>query len=202
MSPPALAPAQQSVMPQPAKQESVMPSPVPKQESATPATVPAQQRTNMPTQTIDINSYVNKVRGIYNKYSSSSSSKEYDNSFDATSEIEAIVEKIKIQANNVSFAGKQDAITAILEIGLEMIQEDGSTLASEIRKSYSWYGLGNAIDHIVDTLAAEEISVLQEDGALAKDLNELRESAAEYAIDAELDDPYNKLTGESDGEDE
>lgn len=156
----------------------------------------------MPTQTIDINAYTNKVRGIYNQYSSSSSSKEYDNPFDATSEIEAVIEKIKKQTNNLSFAGKQDAITAILEIGLEMIQEDGSTLASEIRKSYSWYGVGNAIDHIVDTMTPDELHVLQEDDSLAKDVDQLRQAAAEYGINAGLDDPFNKLHGASDGEDE
>lgn len=176
------------------KQEPVRPSPALKQECTTPA--PA------PTQTIDIEAYTNKVRGIYNKYSSSSSSKEYDNSFDATSEIEAVVGKIKKQVNNLSFAGKQDAITAILEIGLEMLLQDGSTLASEIRKSYSWYGVGNAIDHIVDTLTPDELHELQTDGQMANDVDQLRQAAAEYAIDVELDDPFNKLDGRSHGEEE
>jgi hypothetical protein len=133
----------------------------------------------MPTQTIDVSAYVNIMRGIHNKYSSIFSSKEYDNSFDATSEVEAVVEKIKKQANNTSFASRQDAIIAILEIGLEMIQEDGSTFALENRKSYSWYGVGNAIDHIVDTLTLDELHVLQEDRGLAKDLDQVRQSTAE-----------------------
>jgi hypothetical protein len=111
------------------------------------------------------------------------------------------VEKIKKQANNLSFAGKQDAITAILEIGLEMIQEDGSTLASGIRMSYSWYGVGNAIDHIVDTLTPDELHVLQENGGLARDLDQVRQSTAEYGRDAGLDDPFTKLDGASGRED-
>ena len=78
--------------------------------------MPAQQSATMPTQDIDFNAYSDKVRRIYDKYSSSSSSKEHDNAFDATSEIEAIVKTITKQAYNVSFAGKQDAMNTIVEI--------------------------------------------------------------------------------------
>ena len=151
----------------------------------------------MPTQTIDFDVYIGKVRGIYNKYSSSSS-KEYDNSFDATAEIETIVTKIKTQAKNVSFAGKQDAINAIAEIASEMLEEGGSTLSSEIRKGYYWGSAGDAIEEIIHTLTPEEISILQEDGDLAKELQQLSESAAEYALDIELGDAIEKISGESD----
>lgn len=72
----------------------------------------------MQTQTVNFNAYVDKAHRVYDKYSSSSSSEEYDNSFDATSGLQAIVETIRAQAYKVSFAGKQDATNAIAEIAL------------------------------------------------------------------------------------
>jgi hypothetical protein len=46
-----------------------------------PMPAPAQQPPAMPAQIIDFDMYVAKMRGVYNRYSSSASSKEYDNSF-------------------------------------------------------------------------------------------------------------------------
>jgi hypothetical protein len=90
--------------------------------------------------------------------------------FDATSEIEGIVKTIEKLALSVNLAGKQDATNAILEVGSEMLGEGGSTLSSEIRKGYYWQTLGDAIERIIDSLAPEEMSVLQEDGESAKEV--------------------------------
>lgn len=168
-----------------------------------PPPAPAQQSTAIPLQTIDFNTYVDKVHNVYNKYSSSSSSEEYNNSFDATSEIEAIVKTIRAQAFKVSFAGKQDAINAIAEIALEILDDGGSTLSSEIRKGFYWESAGDAIERIIDGLSREEILVLRRDGDLVRELDGLKESAAGFGLDVGLDGAMMKITGSaSDGEEE
>lgn len=121
----------------------------------------------MPTQTIDFDNYIDKVRKLYDKYSSGSSSKEYDNAMDATGDIEHIVKTIRKQASKVAFEGKQDAMSAITEIALEMLEEGGSTLSSEIRKGYDWATVGNAIEGILDQLSSEEVALLREHGEIA-----------------------------------
>ena len=195
-------PMNASAIPTPA-QHMPMPPPAPAQPAVIPLPVPAQQPATMPPQTINFNAYVDKARRVYDKYSSSSSSEEYENSFDATSELQAIVKTIRAQAYKVSFAGKQDAINAIAEIALEMLDEGGSTLSSEIRKGFYWDSAGDAIERIIDSHSPKEISILQQDGDLVKELDGLKESAAEYALDVGLDGAIEKLTGSvSDGEEE
>jgi len=150
--------------------------------------MPAQQRPTVPTQTIDFNAYISNVRRVYNKYSGGSSRQEYDKASDAIDEIEAIVKTIRAQSNKVSFAGKQDAISAIADIAWVMLEEGGSELASEIQKSFYWGSIGDAVEGIVDSLSPEEIAILQEDGELMKQLLELSQgAAAEHAIDIGLD---------------
>ena len=122
----------------------------------------------MQTQTVNFNAYVDKAHRVYDKYSSGSSSEEYDNSFDATSELQATVETIRAQAYKVSFAEKQDAMNAIAEIALEMLEEGGSTLSSEIRKGFYWDSAGDAIEPIIDRLSPEEISILQQVGGFSE----------------------------------
>lgn len=51
-----------------------------------------------------------------------------------------------------------------------MLEEGGSTLASEIRKGFYWQSAGDAIERIIDSLSPEEVSILQQDGDLMKDL--------------------------------
>ena len=128
------------------------------------------------------------MRRVYNKYSGGSSRQEYDKASDAIDEIEAIVKTIRAQFNKVSFAGKQDAISAIADIAWVMLEEGGSELASEIQKSFYWGSIGDAVEGIVDSLSPEEIAILQEDGELMKQLLELSQgAAAEHAIDIGLD---------------
>jgi hypothetical protein len=148
--------------------------------------MPAQQQANMlppvrapqpapkPYQNVDFDSYTQRISKIYNKYSSSSGSKKYDNSFHATADIAAIIKTIEDKVPHVSFSGKQDAMSAIVDIALEMLESDASTLASKIRKSYYWHSIGGTLNRIIDGLSPEEISALQEDGTIAKDLEQLK----------------------------
>lgn len=145
---------------------------------------------------------MNVVRKVYDKYSSSSSSKEYDNASDAIEEIEAIVKMIKNQASKASFAGKQDAMDTIVEIASEVLEEGGSTLDSEIRKSFDWSAVGGAIESILGHLSPAEIEVLQQDGELAMELRQLAEGARDYALEPDLEESIAKLSKPSDGGDE
>lgn len=90
---------------------------------------------------------------------------------------------IRAQAYKVSFAGKQDVINAIAEIALEMLEEGGSTLSSEIREDFYWDNAGDAIERIIESLAPEEISILRQDGDLVKESGGLKENATEYGLD-------------------
>ena len=110
-------PMNASAVPMPPQHMAIPPS-APAQQAVVPPSAPAQQPTTMQTQTIDSNACFDKAHRVYDKYSSSSSSEKYDNSFDATSELQAIVKTIRAQAYKVSFAGKQDAMNAIAEIAL------------------------------------------------------------------------------------
>jgi hypothetical protein len=156
--------------------------------------VTAQQTAPKPVQIIDFKSYIDKVLKIYDKYSSSSCSKEYDNAFDATDDIKTIIRTISKQASNVSFAGKQDAMITIVEICLEMLAEGGSTLSSEIRKGFYWTMVGNNIEIVLDSLSEDEMYTLQEDGGVAENLRLLKENAEEYALDPWLDGAIERLS--------
>ena len=162
---------------------------------------PVQQRATMPTQMIDFTSYIENVRKIYRKYSSSSGSKEYDNASDATDEIQDILKSIKRQARNVTFGDKQDAISTIIDIAHEVL-DGGSTLGSEIRKTSSMLDVSGAIEGILDYLTAEETAILQADGALAEDLQRLSAGADDYALDLDLTGAIERLSAESDDEED
>jgi hypothetical protein len=164
-----------------------------------PPPIPAPQRAPKPYQHVDFNACIKRVRKIYDKYSSGSGGKEYANASHTIREIEAIIHKIRDQVPHVSFAGKQDAMNAIVDIAVEMLESTRSTLAHEIRKSYYWHTLGDAIERIIDRLSPEEIAILQEDGTLANELCQLKESADD---DLCLDGAIDKLSGASDEEDE
>lgn len=88
---------------------------------------------------------------IYSKYSSGASSKEYENAPQAQSEIEKTIKAIRTLALRLSFAGKQAAMIAIVDIAFKMLDE-GSTLSHEIRKNFRWMDIGDAIEKILDQL--------------------------------------------------
>lgn len=108
-----------------------------------PPSIQPQERSTAPSKIINFDNYITKVRKIYDKYSSSSGGMEYKKSGSAIKEIEAIIDTIKGQVPHVSFARKQDALNAIVDISLEMLESTRSTLAHEIRKSYYFPRLGD-----------------------------------------------------------
>jgi len=80
------------------------------------------------------------VRKIYNKYSSSSSSKEYEKSFDARAGIEKVIEAVKDQVSeDTAFGTKQNAVYVLLDIVEEILEGDDSTLGSEVRKIFDYW---------------------------------------------------------------
>lgn len=167
-----------------------------------PPSIQPQERSTAPSKIINFDNYITKVRKIYDKYSSSSGGMEYKKSGSAIKEIEAIIDTIKGQVPHVSFARKQDALNAIVDISLEMLESTRSTLAHEIRKSYYFPRLGDTIERIIDGLSRQEIAILQGDGALFNELYSCNETAEEYALDMCLDGAIEKLTnGLSDEED-
>jgi hypothetical protein len=166
--------------------------------------MPAAQLAPKPYQNVDFDSYTQKISKIYNKYSSSSGSKEYDNAGYADEEIQAVISAIEAKVPHVSFSGKQDAINAIIEITLEVAESDGSTLESEVRKSYYWGAIDDTINRIIDGFSPEEITILQEDGNMAKELEQLKWSVDEWV--SRGDDLFvkaiEKVTGAPEEEDE
>lgn len=167
----------------------------------------AQRSAPAPAQTIDFRRYVDKVDKVYDKYSSSSCSKEYDNAFDAVDDIDKIVKTIRKVADKVSFAGKQDAISAIIDIALAVVATEGSKLASQIRKNSGMIDFAAAIIGIVDQCSADEIDILQRGEELAQELHELADNADRYCLDLELGPCLERIGGalymtdESDSED-
>lgn len=83
---------------------------------------------------------------------------------------------------------------AIVDISLMMLESTCSTLAREIRKSYCFPALGDAIERIIDRLSRDEIYILQEDGNLVNELEQCRETAEDYALDMCLDGAIENLT--------
>jgi hypothetical protein len=67
------------------------------------------------------------------------------------------------KAPKASFAGKQNAINAIVDIALEILKECGSTLAHETSKNYYWHTVADAIDGLLDYLSPEETTISQAD---------------------------------------
>lgn len=127
---------------------------------------------------------------------------EYKNSGPAVKEIEAMVNTIKKQVQIVSFAGKRDALSTLVDISLEMLESTRSTLAHEIRKSYYFPSLDDTVERIIDRLSKKEVYILQEDGELVNELEQCREIAKDYALDMCSDGAIEKLTdGLSDEED-
>jgi hypothetical protein len=149
---------------------------------------------------------LNQVQDVYSHYSSSSGSKEYDNSFDATEEIEEIVKTVRDSVTpDAPFSEKVRAIGVILEISNEIVEGDNSTLGSEIRKQFYFPEIGGAVTRIVDMLLPEELGALQADGQLADELISARKTAKDYALEVELDGVIDKVAMEdymSEDEDE
>lgn len=149
---------------------------------------------------------LNQVQNIYSHYSSSSGSKEYDNSFDATEEIEEIVKEVGDGVTpDAPFGEKVRAIGVLLEISNEIVEGDNSTLGSEIRKQFYFPVIGGAVTRIVDMLLPEELGALQADGQLADELISARKTAKDYALNVELDGVIDKIAMEdymSEDEDE
>lgn len=133
------------------------------------------------------------MRNIYDEYSSNSGGAEYKNAGSAIKEIEAIVTTIKGQIPYLSFARKQDALDAIVDISLMMLESTRSTLAHEIQKSYYFPALGDAIERIIDRLSRDEISILQRDGNLVNELEQCKWTAEDHALDMCLDGAIEKL---------
>jgi hypothetical protein len=118
-------------------------------------------------------------------------------------EIEAIISTIEGHVPHVSFSGKQDAINAIIEIALEVVESEGSTLASEIRKSYYFGGIDDTIKGIIDGFSPKEITILQEDGNMAKELEQLKGSVNEWTLHIDyFVKAIEKVTGGAEEEDE
>jgi len=154
----------------------------------------------------DPNDPLNQLHDVYNRYSDSRGSKEYDNSFQATEEIGEIIEEVRDSATpDASFGTKIRAISVILQISNEVVEGDSSTLGSEIRKQFYNLLVGSAVTHIFDMLLPEELAALQADGALANELIGARQIAEDYALEVGLDDVINRVAMEdymSEDEDE
>ena len=154
----------------------------------------------------DPNDALNQLQDVYSHYSDSRGSKEYDNSFQASEEIGEIIEEVRDSVTpDASFGAKVIAISVILQISNEVIEEEGSTLASEIRKQFYNLPVGSAVTHIFDTLSPEELAALQADGALADELIAARQIAEDYALEVGLDDVIERVAMEdymSEDEDE
>ena len=154
----------------------------------------------------DPNDALNQLQDVYSHYSDSRGSKEYDNSFQASEEIGEIIEEVRDSVTpDASFGAKVKAISVILQISNEVIEEEGSTLASEIRKQFYNLPVGSAVTHIFDTLSPEELAALQADGALADELIAARQIAEDYALEVGLDDVIERVAMEdymSEDEDE
>jgi hypothetical protein len=145
----------------------------------------------------DLENPLNQVQNIYSHYSSSSGTKEYDNSFDATEEIEEIVKTVRDSVTpDTPFSEKVRAIGVILEISNQIVEGDNSTLGSEIRKQLYFPEIGAAVTRIVDMLLPEELGALQADGQLADEMISARKTAKDYALDVELDGVIGKIAME------
>jgi hypothetical protein len=137
---------------------------------------------------------LNRVRGVYSRYSDSRGSKEYDNSFQATEEIGEIIEDVRDSVTpDSSFGEKVRAMSVILQISNEVLEGDNSTLGSEIRKSFYQLPVGSSVTHIFNMLSPEELGALQADGALADEMIGARQAAEDYAIEIELDDVIDSI---------
>lgn len=155
----------------------------------------AQRSAPAPAQHIDFRQYVNKVDKVYDRYSSSSCSKEYDNAFDAVDDINKIVKTIVKLARKVSFAGRQDAISAIIDIASEVVGSKGSELASQIRKNSGMIDFHGAIIKVVDYSSAEESGILENHEELGQELRQLVEIANQYGLDLSLEEPLERIGG-------
>jgi hypothetical protein len=143
---------------------------------------------------MDFGPYLNRVRKIYNKYSSSSSSKEYENSFDARADIEKVIEAVKDQVSaDIAFNTKQSAIYVLLDIVEEILQGNDSTLGSEVRKMFDFWVVGKAVDHILACCDPAEIQSLKVTGNMFRVLSETKADADHYCLILHLDDALSTL---------
>lgn len=136
---------------------------------------------------MSFNHYVDNVDNTYRKYSSSSMSKEYDNAYKATGDIESTVESIADEiSEDSSLDTKQEAVIAILEIAAHVVEGNMSELGSQIRKSFDYYMLGGTIEDIVAKFRPEELEAVRRDGNLAKEMRLSQQHADDYALDLQL----------------
>jgi hypothetical protein len=143
---------------------------------------------------MDFGPYLNRVRKIYNRYSSSSCSREYENSFGARADIEKVIEDVKGQVSgDTAFDTKQNAVYVLLDIVEEILEGDGSTLGSEARKMFDYWVVGKAVDHILAAMHPDELHTLKMGGNMFRALSETKAHADRYCLILYLDDPLNGL---------
>lgn len=151
----------------------------------------------------DFNTFVEKVRKVFEKYSSYHDRIEYDNSIKVNTEIERILESIQLEAvQDIPFEAREQALQAAIEIAM-IIDGERSILGKLMREDLPQLPFKSTISRILDTLTPEELAALQADGEIAKSLREIRSRWEDHALDLEIDDSIDRLwLEESDQEDD
>lgn len=144
---------------------------------------------------IDFSGYMRDVLYILNeKYRSSSSSREYEMSFDAARDIETVISEIEEEAHpEVSWSNKLKALEMLLDIGDSIVEGDSSTLGSEVRKSFQRDShISSAMSSIISSMTGEErrrVSGLDDDDVgLIDKVEDLVASADGYGMNMHMNE--------------
>ena len=147
-------------------------------------------------QIVDFRSFLHDVGEIWDKYSSSSGSKEYENSGPATEEFQELISALgNTVTDEMSYGSKKNALMTLLAIGEEIVDAPSSCLGSEVRKDFQYdTSLAGSLCQITGEMTREEQRQIANDSEFVKGVKHLREGAKGYGFDLDLDQLLARLT--------
>ncbi|KAK3641359.1 hypothetical protein LTR56_011387 [Elasticomyces elasticus] len=165
---------------------------------ATRASVPVQQailtkhnskQQNEQARVVDFSQYTSEIGEIWDKYSSNSGSKEYENSYRAASEFEDLIRKVRAEVSaHSSFGTKKAALATLYEIGDEVIDGPSSCLGSEVRKHFQDdTSVAEAMCHVLAVATVPELAKFKADSDLLGKIRKLKGGAEDYGFDLDLE---------------
>ncbi|KAK5738051.1 hypothetical protein LTR17_006294 [Elasticomyces elasticus] len=157
------------------------------------ASVPVQQailtKQNEKKQTeqarvVDFSQYADEMDDIWDKYSSNTGSKEYENAFRATSEFADLIRNVRDEVSaHSSFRTKTAALAALCEIGDEVVDGPSGCLGSEVRKHFQYdTRIAEAMCRILARATGTQLARIKADSKVLRDVRSLKASAEGYGF--------------------
>ncbi|KAK5720228.1 hypothetical protein LTR15_007501 [Elasticomyces elasticus] len=164
---------------------------------ATRASVPVQQAILMKhnqkkrteqARVVDFSQYTNEMEDIWDKHSSNSGSKEYENAFRATGEFADLIRNVRDEVSaHSSFGTKTAALAALCEIGDEVVDGPSGCLGSEVRKHFQYdTRIAEAMCHILAGATDTQLARIKADSKVLEDVRSLKAGAEGYGFDLDL----------------